>query len=94
MVPSISMGSWNPICSQRFLTGHLGIVGAFDQPSTFCEIQGYQRLDSSMHLYTYKQVLFYRFHSLCWICDVQYILAIVCFSSLYENCTTTVLQAV
>ena len=42
MLPSISMGSWNPICSQRFLTGHLNIVGALNNPSTFCQIQGQQ----------------------------------------------------
>ena len=40
MLPNISMGSWNPICSQKFLTGHLGIGGAFYEPSVFCQIQG------------------------------------------------------
>ena len=35
------MGSWNPICSQKFLTGHNGAF--LDEPSTFCQIQGKQR---------------------------------------------------
>ena len=34
------MGSWNPICSQKFLTGH---NGALDKSSAFCQIQGKQR---------------------------------------------------
>ena len=42
MLSKISMGSWNPLCSQRFLIGHLNIVGALDEPSTFCQIQGQQ----------------------------------------------------
>ena len=40
MLPNISLGSWNPICSERFLTSHLSIDGALDKPSAFCEIQG------------------------------------------------------
>ena len=36
----LSIGSWHPICSQKFLTGHLSIVGALNEPSTFCLIQG------------------------------------------------------
>ena len=40
MLSNISLGSWNPICSERFLTGHLSIVGALYNPSVFCEIQG------------------------------------------------------
>ena len=39
------MGSWNPICSHKFLTGHLKIVGTLDEPSTFCQIQGQQGCD-------------------------------------------------
>ena len=40
MLSNISLGSWNPICSERFLTSHLSIDGALDNPSAFCEIQG------------------------------------------------------
>ena len=40
LLPSISLGSWNPICSEKFLTGHLNIVGALNNPSAFCQIQG------------------------------------------------------
>ena len=50
MLSNISMGTWNPICSQRFLTGHLSIGGALYEPSTFCQIQGQQEYDFSKHL--------------------------------------------
>ena len=41
MLSNISMGSWNPICGEKFLTGHLNIVGALYDPSAFCTIQGW-----------------------------------------------------
>ena len=45
MISNISLGSWNPICSERFLTNHLSIDGALDNPSAFCEIQGKIKAD-------------------------------------------------
>ena len=40
-IANISLGSWNPICGEKFLTGHLNIGGALNNPSTFCQIQGW-----------------------------------------------------
>ena len=49
MLSSVSR-SWNPVCSQRFLTGHLSIVSAIDDPSPFCETLG-QKKDWPLHTY-------------------------------------------
>ena len=40
MLSNISLGSWNPICGEKFLFRHLNIGGALNNPSTFCQIQG------------------------------------------------------
>lgn len=53
MLSNISLGSWNPICSQRYLTGHLSITGALYEPSAFCEIQGKGLTYSRNCLYTF-----------------------------------------